>query len=119
MKEYLVNILVSKSEGKALSSYRKMSRSKNNLEDLAEIFYDSDDENIEFLGFNVCNLQAIFNEDDDLDEFLGFNICNLKGLFDEDDELDNFPGFDVPPRLEILFNSDDELEEDFPGFRSV
>ena len=121
MKEHLVNIIVSKSEGKPLITYRKFNND-NNLEDLAalaEIFYHSDDEDDEFLGFDVCNLRAIFNDDDnDQDEeFFGFNVCNLRAIFNDDDsDQGEFLGFDVHPSLETLFDSGNESEGEFLGF---
>ena len=98
MKEHLVNILVKKSEGKPLITYRK-TNNKINLDGLAEIFHHSYNESFDFQGFNVpSNFEAIFNSDSESDE--------------------DFLGFNVPSNLEALFDSDSEPGEDFLGFRT-
>ena len=106
--------------------------------DLLAIFNNEDD-NTEFLGFDVQNLGQIF--DDTFDEdytFLGFNvandieedtellgsgICNLNQIFEDTfDENYAFPGFNVanntPQTLDNIKHLfiESENEEEFVGF---
>ena len=93
MKEHLVDKLITESAGKPLLSYRNM-RDSINFDGLRAIFEESNESIDEFYGFDVCNLEEIFNSSDSEDEFLGF---------------------EATPTLESLFNSDSD-DEDFLGF---
>ena len=101
--------------------------------------FNNEDDNTEFLGFDVQNLGQIF--DDTFDEdytFLGFNVannieedtellgsdfCHLNQIFEDTfDENYAFPGFNVanntPQSLDNIENLfiESENEEEFMGF---
>ena len=65
----------------------------DNYTDLWSIF-NSDDENTEFHGFDVCNLDKIFEDTFDEDyDFLGFDVESIEHLFTESENEDEFYGF--------------------------
>ena len=62
------------------------------------------------------DLWAIFNNDDDNTQFYGFDVCNLDQIFESSfDEDYEFFGFDVDKNIEHLFNESSD-EENFLGF---
>ena len=138
MKEYILNDLKEKNKDLPKTTFSYNEYKNKDYTDLLAIFNNEDD-NTEFLGFDVQNLGQIF--DDTFDEdytFLGFNvandieedtellgsgICNLNQIFEDTfDENYAFPGFNVanntPQTLDNIKHLfiESENEEEFVGF---
>ena len=66
-------------------------------------------------GDNYTDLWDIFNSNDENAEFYGFDVCNLENIFEDTfDEGYDFPGFDVGSNEDLFTES--ENEDEFYGF---
>ena len=117
MKEHILCELKEKNKNlpKNLPYHTKIVKSRDYADVLA--IFNSEDEDTDFLGFEVCYLDQIFN--DTFDEnyvFSGFDVCNLEQIFDTTfDEKYVFLGFDVCNLKQIFDTTFDENYE-FLGF---
>ena len=96
MKEYKISILVDLSKNIPSNSHQS-TNDQNNCEELKAIFDESTDSKIDFLGFDVPSLEEIFHSDDENIEFYGFDECEgIETIFDSDNENETeFFGFRI------------------------
>ena len=115
MKAHILSTLKGKNKNLPRTTFDLNSLGRNpDYANLAAIF-ESDDDDSEFLGFDVCNLNRIFDSDDEDTEFFGFNVCNLNHVFASDDSDSEFFGFESGNLNEIFNNTFDE-DYTFLGF---
>ena len=95
MKQHILSELKEANKELSKKSFQLNYLGKNkDYSDLWAIF-NSDDENTEFYGFDVCNLDEVFESSFDEDyEFLGFDVVkSIEHLFNESSDEENFLRF--------------------------